>query len=487
MIDNHINQTLMEQYFLDRENLPAQDIRNMQEHLEHCALCREQYAHLEQFYGDLNKRMQETPTEQDREFAGRLITGRFFDRASRLLPFKSSRQTAMAPFDKMKSLKKIPLIYPIIRFAVFHPLKFAAANVTAAAATIGTFLMLQQAPEISDRNPEYARAKDEFLVAYNKSGEELWRQHIGLNFDEEIMKSSLGHDIGDKIIKTFDLNNDGKKEILAIVGFSVFSKRNSVTCYKSDGTINWIFSFSRRMTFGNYEYFDDYGTSELMVQDINGDSLAEIFVVYNHALYYPSALLRLDALTGNLMEEYWNPGAIYSLAHYDLDGDGRDEIIFGGTHNGYNTAFMGVLKPGQMSGHAPAPPAYTPAGYELNPSQKYLLFPRSDLAEFSTAPRSNVPGIRFIQDGTVFIDVNEVYRKTGSLIMYFSFNQALQCIKVDVSDQFRMFHEQMRAEGKVTQTIDARYFEALRRGVQYWDGEGFTNQISKSQISAEFN
>jgi len=476
MMNNHINQTLMEQYFLERENLPAQDIRNMQEHLEHCALCREQYAHLEQFYGDLNQRLQETPTEQDREFAGRLITGRFFDKASRLLPFKSSGQTAMAPFDKLRSLKKIPLIYPIIRFAVFHPLKFAAANVTAAAVAIGAFLMLQQAPEISDRNPAFARAKEEFLVAYNKSGEELWRKHIGLNFDTEIMKGFHGYDIGDKLIKTFDLNNDGKKEIVAIVGFTVLSMRNRVTCYKSDGTLNWTFSFSRQMTFGNYDYFDDYGTYELLVQDIDGDGLAEIFVVYNHALYYPSALLRLDALTGTLMEEYWNPGAIYTLAHHDLDGDGRDEIIFGGTHNGYNRAFMGVLKPGQMSGHAPAPPPYTPTGYELNTTQKYILFPRSDLAGFSTAPRSNVPGIRLIQDGTVSIDVNEVHQETQSLRMYFSFNQALHCTKVSVSDQFRIFHNEMKAAGKVTQTIDARYFEALRQGVQYWDGERFVDE-----------
>jgi hypothetical protein len=78
--------------------------------------------------------------------------------------------------------------------------------------------------------------------------------------------------------------------------------------------------------------------------DVDGDGEAEVLVRFVHGLYYPSAAVIVDR-HGNQRSHYAAKGHILHLEGVDLDGDGKDEIVGGGTNNAkaYQGAMLFVL------------------------------------------------------------------------------------------------------------------------------------------------
>lgn len=335
-----------------------------------------------------------------------------------------------------------------------------------------------------DTNPGYARAKDEFLVVYNKKGDELWRKHVGIGFDAEEISKGFPSEALENFLTVVDVDNDGTNEVIAVFGSvrkPLVARRNNVVCYHSDGNERWKYTFTRRMKFGNEEFSDSYNFINMVVDDFNGDGSVEVLGKAVHSTYYPGVLVRLDAAKGVLLDEYWHSGVITPSQQVDIDKDGIRELIWGGTNNGYNQAAVLVLDPRRMGGYAPAPVAYTPAGVRPGQEKYYLLLPRTDVNMAGAEKRNGVLLIRSTTDSLLEIRTIESQAIDPMPGVYYYFDSEMRCVRVIGNDYFEETHRKLEAEGKIRRKLDEGYYEELRNGVRYWDGEKFVKEPVKNR------
>jgi len=83
-----------------------------------------------------------------------------------------------------------------------------------------------------------------------------------------------------------------------------------------------------------------------------GGDLGRYVVVAAVQIYSPSFLLFVDKNTGQVEGWYANPSHFDAGIVIDLDGDGRQELVFGAADNAMDRAAVTALRPGAWSGSA---------------------------------------------------------------------------------------------------------------------------------------
>jgi len=469
---NHIAEQLLEKLYLTPEELSEQEKYTIELHLKECALCREHSDRLQAFYRSLGENLDVPPTERDKVFAERILAKKRL-----ALPQTGIERRASEALDAVVEIiepYRRPFPQRFIRYIQFHPVRVASGFLIAACLAA---LALFFAKPAKDTNPDYARAKNEFLIVYNKEGEELWRKHIGMGYDlESYFNANAVQKIPDRYLTTIDVDHDGRKEIIALFGWrNMVEWRNSVVCYNADGSERWTYKLHRNMTFGTESFSDGYGIYSMMVGDFDRDGRVKVVATANHEMHYPTAVISLDAANGDLLNEYWHSGHFGEFDHRDIGGKGIDDLLFVGQHNGYNQACFVILDPRTVVGHSPAPPSYSPIGIIPGSEKYYLLLPRPDISRFSTFERNIGRHLYFTADSLVEVTAEELIDNQWGVGLLYFFNRSMECVRVDGSDEFVAFHKKMEAEGKLTNKLDAQYYEGLRRRVLYWDGEKFVN------------
>ncbi len=455
---NHIDEKTLVQYVLADEKVEA-DRKRIEAHLNTCAGCVALYGQIKAYYDEVSQLQKEQAEPTEALTLRRMIV--------RVPPFAGS-------------LNAIPKTLPV-RFVLFVLRRPLVSTMSLAALFVGALLLLMPKKALTDTNPAYARAKDEFLVVYNRQGEELWRKHIGIGYDFESVYRNNQFVAMDNFATTVDVDRDGRNEIIAIFGWipnPIAAKINEMVCYYSDGGERWKYEFNRTMTFGSEEFSNDYRFVEMTVADFDRNGKVDIVAVATHLPYYPCAIVRLDAQQGILEGEYWHSGVCSILFKTDLDGDGIEELIFGGANNGSNQADLLVLDLRTMNGHAPAPPAYTPLKTENGTEEYYVLLPQSDLNVAGPDKRNAVIGIRLTSDTLLEVTTMEIQgadRMHLPGVIYY-FDSGLNCVRVDANDYFVNAHRKMVEEGRLKTVLNEQYYEDLRQGVRYWDGEKFVEE-----------
>lgn len=450
----HIDEKILELYVLEAAEVFEKRVE-IEQHINMCIGCRNLYEEINSYYIEVGE------LEEERiKINTQLITMRNF--------------TSPKSMSGYSTLSQIPKTYPaqVIFFIIRHPI---ASLMSLAAAFVFGVLFMMPKPAEQDTNPEYARAKDEFLVVYNKNGEVLWRKHIGIGYDLENLQKQEPGFYPDEYLQAVDVDEDGKKEIIATFGMlSEWQPKNAIYCYTSDGDERWTYRFNRQMTFGNNVFDDTYQFRNFLVEDFDRNGSFEIIAAINHGGWYPTAITKIDATEGKLLNEYWHSGSIHRLINRDLNNDGIEEIIATGENNGFNLASVFVLDPRNFQGHSPAPEEYTPKDISIGNEKYYLLINRTDLKKYASHKRNMARGIRFTPDGSLIVAVTEEIDLKQYTLLYI-FSPTLQCLTVDGEDKFVTLHNKFVTEGKLTEKLDKKYYEDLRKGVQYWDGERFVN------------
>ncbi len=381
-------------------------------------------------------------------------------------------------YTEFGPLSQIPKTWPAraVLFVIRHPIISTSGFV---ALLIAALLLGMQIKTAKDPNLAYARAKDEFLVAYNKSGDELWRKHIGPGYDSEKLRTGIPAYEPDKYLVTVDVDGDGKGEVIAAFGLysgsTLWPMRDAVVCYNSDGSNRWICRFSRRMTFGTELLSDDYRVRQILVINRDKVGATEILVLFGHDIYYPSGITKLDASTARVIDEYWHSGNLAALEYLDIDGDDIAELVAVGENNAYDKASLAVFDPRALSGHSPAPPGYTPHRTTAGTEKYYVLFPRCDVQKVASHKRNVAEVAEVLHDGLLRVGVAEKVNNTWCPLLYF-FDASMRCVRVEGEDTFINLHHRLEAEGKLTRKLDAQYYEELRQGVLYWDGDKFVKE-----------
>jgi len=448
----HIDEHTLELFVLDSSEIENRRTE-IEAHLKECAGCAALHQEMMEYYNQV-----EQIRDKRAQATSQALTVR-------------SMLVKTDPFAA--PLSEIPKTVParVVLFIIRHP----AVSSISVAALFALALLTPTKTLFRDSNPAYARAKEEFLVVYNKEGGELWRKHIGVGYDwKELQYPADSVSLSrppDQYLRAEDLDNDGTNEVVAIFGFGQgWPDRNAVVCFKPDGSERWKFEFSRKMIFGNEPFADVWNARQMIVSDFGSKDTKDIIASFDHgAGYYPQAIVRLDGATGRSKSEYWHSGTLLSIVTMDIENDGAKELICVGENNGFDMASMVVFDSPEFSGHAPAPPAYTPQEIPDGNEKYYVLFPRNDLKAVASHKRNIARSILAEGTGKIKVDVVEEVGRSGYTILY-HFNSQMECTGVDGEDRFVTFHRKLEAEGKLTKKLDDAYWEELRRSVLYWDG-----------------
>jgi hypothetical protein len=479
----HCSEIELQTLDLSPESLSEAERERMVRHLGKCSFCRELMEKMHGFNKSVGADAELPASEKDIALARRLLSGRRL-----VLPAGRERLAARTDslaetFASVIEPYRSSLPKRFVRYVRHHPVRsFAAASIAAALMVLAVITLR---PRV-DRNPVMVDVLDGFLVTKNGHGEELWRKYLGPSFNfPNFAGIFLGHP--DRAIRIEDVDRDGKNEVLCIFGWTsgTLPENNLILCYNGDGTERWRYELRRTMTLGGVLYSDLYRFYHLETGDFAHTGNVEVWAAARHDPWHPNVLVRLDARNGKLLGEYWHPGQLRSFDHKDLDHDGVEELVFGGQNNRLKHASVVVFDARMIGGGAPAPENYYPKGFPPGTEKYYLLFPSSDLMTFSTDVTNEVESLRITADGMIEVTIDEPARQTSGTLYYY-FDSTMACISVRPSDSYTAAHRLFEQEGKLTSHLDDDYFEALRRGVLYWDGEKFVGSPVENRHYREF-
>lgn len=179
----------------------------------------------------------------------------------------------------------------------------------------------------------------------------------------------------------------------------------------------------------------------LLVEDLDRDGNAEVYVTALHS-FYPAVLLKIDPLSGQRLATYHHPGAFYTLRSDDVDNDGYEELLLGGTNNSMDRAILAILDPRRVDGMGPGEGEYQPGtGPTLN-EDAYIRLPLTELGVLLPNTFPHVTTIRRMSaDSLIFmasVDTmaprpDSTYQQGG---LYFWVDYDLQPVAVGSTDQF---------------------------------------------------
>jgi hypothetical protein len=303
-----------------------------------------------------------------------------------------------------------------------------AVALAAAVGGVETWLWRQAA-----RTPVAWSLEGSKLVVRDSRGRLCWEKQ----FPE--FNAHFAAEVRDKVTIA-DLDGDGRREVL----FNFFPadmahSASSLMCFEPDGRLRWEYRYGRERTFGGRHFEPDYKGA--LVRPVRIEGKPFVLAVANHYIWYPAQISLLDARTGRLVEEYWHPGAIYYCSLADVDGDGRNEVVFGAIDNpgqGIGHGALGVLKLPFSKAPKPTVAAGDPfppvtGGGEL----AYVLFPTPDVNRVLAL----LPIMTELRVDRNRIFVNLPLAENGAMVYYLDFG--LKVLDHRFSDNFPALHQRL--------------------------------------------
>ncbi len=183
-----------------------------------------------------------------------------------------------------------------------------------------------------DRVPYAVEVKGDVMRVVNEANEELWKRRYHA-LRREVYTSGFGTQRGHRWLLA-DIKGDRRLEVLFIE-----SSPDHVAylhAYDDRGREIWEAPFH----FGRVEGLIDPDTGKpfgdlfkafiIGVVDSDGRRLIALHASHRR---YPTRVLLLDAEDASVVSEYLHPGYVYAARIMDLDFDGKEELVLGGTRN----------------------------------------------------------------------------------------------------------------------------------------------------------
>ncbi|MBI3194001.1 MAG: VCBS repeat-containing protein [Ignavibacteriae bacterium] len=460
---NHISEQTLVLFALNAK-LTQEQYSNTELHIQECAGCKSLYEDIVDYYKEVEEQQKKLQLANANELAT----------TSNIVPFHTfpliRSETSITPLEE----KRLPI--RIARYVVRHPVVTTSASGLAAALVIAVLTFFPK-KLITDTNPLFARPLGEFLVAFNKEGDTLWKNHIGPNYDK------MDFFAGDKkLLEMVDADGDGRQDVvcgyLQPFGANMRERKRTLSLYNYDGTLRWRHEFNNAIRFGEEEFSEFYVYTSLVAGDFDRDGKTEIITHVENGTSYTSAILSYDANSGTLSGEFWNPGFLKYLDHDSLSTPGTKNIYAGGLNFHYERPALVVFDPQWIQGFGPTTPGNEPPNVPPGTEKVYVLFPRTILHEH---PLFSIDYARFIypkKDGDLEIWV-ELQFSGGQLYMAYFFDVEMNCTKVEIVERTQIIPNMMKFEPEIEKKIRSReYLEQLRQQVEYWNGEKFVAEPS---------
>jgi len=304
-------------------------------------------------------------------------------------------------------------------------------------------------------------------------------------------------------VQIADVDADGEVEIL----FAVSSAEDEeiagrLLCFSEQGNLEWAHRFGGIFRAGDVEGSWKFYVRRLAVVDLEGDNHPEILANVAHQHWAPGQFSILRATPGavEVLGELWNFGGIGHFETADLDGDGVQEILVGGTNNGYAKGFLAVLQPGLFEREEPgarigAVPLLLEGnrvpqrlnGQELNllGLQYLLLLPNTygtldaQASPAGDAFRGNIDSLQVYPDQRLirFASHAQEPRESGwkdGNVAYYRLGFDMKVQELTFSDYYRRVRSDPRPSGYLSRSLEEER-EALMK-MLYWDGAAWTER-----------
>jgi hypothetical protein len=450
----HLAEHTIELYVLGAREVASQ-VDAIRVHLLECGGCRSSEERFRAIYVDM-----ERVHEELQSGSGGTVPAVVQRRAS-MEPFYDPERVLVEPIRRT-----IP--YRLRMFSRQHPLAAASGGIVTLAAFAGVVGLALNvfspppSPSFVHLNPE-----QNLIDVYGKENTKLWSlPALALSRWEEEMTSHRT-----SRVEVADLNGDGTGEVITTA---------PLAGTKSPGALVRAFDARQKLLFeqeiGSPVEFRGARYGERMeawplviVQDSAGKG-AEIVVAASGGRS-PTVISRLDA-KGNILGEYWHFGTLSGLFAFDLDGNGRKEVIASGTNDindvlgdpGRSQAVFMVIDPLRLVGRNESR-ATRGFGFPTSDAERtYIRFSRSDMEE--ALGISN--GVRTIQrtaDNLLFVKV-ENGSVTAAITFDYFFSNSLRLVSVKSNDVNANVHARLKREGKIRSTLDEAYLKRLGNDVE---------------------
>ncbi|MBN2244434.1 MAG: hypothetical protein JW755_01175 [Candidatus Aminicenantes bacterium] len=267
---------------------------------------------------------------------------------------------------------------------------------------------------------------------------------------------------------TKDLNRDGEEEILFAVYVTDHKKADKVFCFSSNAEMLWEFKAGKIQKFGGKIYSDDYLIQGIGAEDLNRDGKLEIIILAKHLAAFPSQMVLLDC-DGTMIGEYWNSGCLTDYCFFDIDSDGRKEIILTGQNDEYQRPCSLILDLNQIEGFSPQYNSqYRCDNYTFSREKYYLLLP--------------VEAVRkLVKDKIAPIRIDCSKEDTDKFLTFknlitYHFDSGMHLNNIELIRRTYLDHRKYQRGGTITKTPDQLIADLLEEGALYYDGRRWVSE-----------
>ncbi|MBI1937312.1 MAG: hypothetical protein HYS25_04235 [Ignavibacteriales bacterium] len=468
----HIDENILEKFAIDKNLLNDEEVLAVKSHLKECGHCRELYSFYLESVNELEESSLTEPSDIDYNFAQKLKS-KLEPEESKLLRDKNGAVQIFngnAEIITKKNIYSLQNIYRLIKTYPVSSFSFAAVCVMAASFLVTTFKDF-----VKDTNPASLEIKHSVLYAYNQAGQLLWNKNVDGIYADKIDSVMIFTEGRKKCVNLLDIDNDNKNEIL-ITGSLIekgLYRTDSLYCFNSDGTKRWTVSpEDQKFNYAPKWKRTNWWVEEFFTAKSNNGVL--LYVLANVETYGGTVLSTLNPLTGKVTSSLYHSGHYTTQFHYDMDGDGNDEIFLGGISS-YDRPFVMILKQPYLMG---VMPDYFSSNHKVpGNAWYYVLLPVSKLSKIAglVSPASLSVIKKFDKDGIVcYSDDVPSDKRENRLRLLYSFNKKIEIQFINYTTQYKALYDEIVSKGKIKEGI-VSYLATLKDSVKYWDGDKFVN------------
>ncbi len=193
--------------------------------------------------------------------------------------------------------------------------------------------------------PAAASVTGNTLTVADDDGKELWR--VTLPASPSIFAAVLENR---SPVRLFDIDGDGRQEVLAAVQSPNPQDSDELLCYSSRGQLRWRWKAGGKVRTAAEDLSGKYAVANMLPWA--SGARRGLLVATVSVLSFASQVALLDD-KGRIQRQYWHAGHLHPMLLADSDGDGRQELWTGGIHNPSGHAVVVVLDPDLMEGASP--------------------------------------------------------------------------------------------------------------------------------------
>ena len=280
----------------------------------------------------------------------------------------------------------------------------------------------------------------------------------------------------------YDSDKDGINEIFLCNETKSSINKNSIgrlAAFDNYGNLIWECKFNGNVRTKDEVFKDEYYIHSIL-GTIEKDNKADIVVATKHSAFYPSALFTVDAATGKISSDIlWHPGLIIAGTVYDLDNDGKYEIIAVCISNGFDASSLFVVEEDKISGKVPSTVGYTLLNLPNAELKRYFIFPKTDLtALFNNRYNlpNSIPDIRAeLKDFLIYLWEGGAASLGHGATLRYEVSFDLSKLNPIISDRFRVIRDKQIMKGELNGPLSDtdEYRELLKSKILVWENGKF--------------